>query len=303
MGDSRLIKNIQDSVTNFETECSGAIRRSRIDDDEEIRRLEEKLEVAMQNFERNLDMELERYSTAVKEKKPSVGTPVGDRAYDAYRVVLKDANTNLNKISGWLNCIFNNHLDRISFDQLHYLLEINFEEPMASSNRNNDRDTPLQRTQTLMLQQQVQEKLRPLTLRLSTTDQRKVTDIEHQEKALENQMTTLKKEMNHQIDQLQKHVLSCKPKETKDVNYVEKIEAYKSLLMFVTQIMEEMRELIITLFDRHRLFIHQVWQALKNDEDCGEIHAALEKDVDRQLQRWERFLNMVDARIKMTSIS
>jgi hypothetical protein len=108
MGDSRLIKNIQDSVTNFETECSDAIRRSRIDDDEEIRRLEEKLEVAMQNFERNLDMELERYSTAVKEKKPSVGTPVDDRAYDAYRVVLKDANTNLNKISGWLNCIFSN---------------------------------------------------------------------------------------------------------------------------------------------------------------------------------------------------
>lgn len=106
MGDSHLIKTIQDSVIDFETKCSDDIRRRRNDDDEEIRRLEENLKVEMQSLEQHLKMQVESYSRAVKEKKPSFGTPTDDRAYDAYRVVLIDANANLNKISGWLNSIF-----------------------------------------------------------------------------------------------------------------------------------------------------------------------------------------------------
>lgn len=106
MEDSHLIKNIRDSLANFEQTCSDTIQRNRLDDENDLRQLEGTLDDARQNLHQELDMQLKSYSNAVKGKKPVYGTPADDFAYDAYRMVLNEANTDARRIHSWLGRIF-----------------------------------------------------------------------------------------------------------------------------------------------------------------------------------------------------
>jgi chemotaxis regulatin CheY-phosphate phosphatase CheZ len=136
-----------------------------------------------------------------------------------------------------------------------------------------------------------------LTLRLTTAANAKGNAVEQNEKQLEYQLAEFQDVVNHQVDELLQMVRNCKPKETNESKLAAKNEAYGQLLKFVTQIIDEMRELIKTIFDRHRLFIHQTWQALNRGEDCGKLQNNLEDDIKRHLHRWERFVNMIDDKI------
>ncbi|CAM2723387.1 unnamed protein product [Rotaria socialis] len=146
---------------------------------------------------------------------------------------------------------------------------------MASSNTNNNENMSQAITQTQVIKQQIQEKLRSLVLLLRSSKNNEIMSIEE----------------IHEI------VLSCKPESSGSKSYEADKEAYRNLLVFVTDIIEQMRDLIITIFDRQRLFIHDIWQAFMNKEECDSIRDALNKDLDRNFNRWEQLLGKMKEKI------
>jgi hypothetical protein len=144
----------------------------------------------------------------------------------------------------------------------------------------------------------MQEKLGSLVLRLRNTKNDKMMSTEECENTLDTELDSLKEDMHNQIQEIHRTVLNCKPKDPESESYAEDRAAYRSLLLFVTDIMEQMRELITTIFDRQRLFIHEIWQAFMNNKDCDPIRDALNKDIDRNFSRWERLLGKMEEKIK-----
>jgi len=119
---------------------------------------------------------------------------------------------------------------------------------------------------------------------------------ESEEQRLQEQMNNFKVEINRQIDELNEYVRLYKAKETNGLNRAE--DGYKSVLIFVTYIIDELHELIKTIFDRHRLYIHDIWQALQQNESCEKIGNEFNADINRILQRWERYFQMAEEKLK-----
>ncbi|CAF4561811.1 unnamed protein product [Rotaria socialis] len=156
------------------------------------------------------------------------------------------------------------------------------------------------KTHTTALKSAIDGKLKPLVLLLLNREKySRPVSLEQYEEMLENELKDFQVQITHQIDQLQEKVRSCRPKTMAD-HYPDKTrEAYKKLLIFVTAMLDEMRELIKTLFDRHRLFVHQIWQALEVGKNCDGLRRELEADIERHLSRWERYINMIEEKIEI----
>ncbi|CAF3375616.1 unnamed protein product [Rotaria socialis] len=168
---------------------------------------------------------------------------------------------------------------------------------MASSNTNNNENMSQAITQTQVIKQQIQEKLRSLVLLLRSSKNNEIMSIEVWENNLDKELHSLKEDMHNQIQEIHEIVLSCKPESSGSKSYEADKEAYRNLLVFVTDIIEQMRDLIITIFDRQRLFIHDIWQAFMNKEECDSIRDALNKDLDRNFNRWEQLLGKMKEKI------
>jgi len=136
-----------------------------------------------------------------------------------------------------------------------------------------------------------------LILRLRRIHDNEGLSIEEQ--TLQEQMNLFGAEINRQVDELNEYVQSYKAKETNNLNRAENREVYKSVLIFVTYIIDELHELIKTIFERHRLFIHDIWQALQQNEyECERIRNEFDIDINGILQRWERYFKMAEERLK-----
>ncbi|CAM4979035.1 unnamed protein product [Rotaria socialis] len=168
---------------------------------------------------------------------------------------------------------------------------------MASSNTTNNNNSSLTRTQTQVIQQRMQEKIGSLVLRLRNKQSGEIMSTEECENTLDKELSSLKEDMYNQIQEIHEIVLSCKPESSGSKSYEADKEAYRNLLVFVTDIIEQMRDLIITIFDRQRLFIHDIWQAFMNKEECDSIRDALNKDLDRNFNRWEQLLGKMKEKI------
>ncbi|CAF3329203.1 unnamed protein product [Rotaria socialis] len=171
---------------------------------------------------------------------------------------------------------------------------------MASSHRSSVISGSVAKTHTTALKSAIDGKLKPLVLLLLNREKySRPVSLEQYEEMLENELKDFQVQITHQIDQLQEKVRSCRPKTMAD-HYPDKTrEAYKKLLIFVTAMLDEMRELIKTLFDRHRLFVHQIWQALEVGKNCDGLRRELEADIERHLSRWERYINMIEEKIEI----
>lgn len=134
-------------------------------------------------------------------------------------------------------------------------------------------------------------------LRLRNTKNDEIISIEECENTLDNELRSLKKDMYNQIEEIHQTVMNCKPTDPDSGSYVADREAYKNLLVFVTEIMEQMRELIITIFDRQRVFIHEIWQAFMDKKECDPIRDALKEDLDPHFSRWELLLGKMKEKI------
>jgi hypothetical protein len=151
---------------------------------------------------------------------------------------------------------------------------------------------------TLTIQQTVQQNLQPLILRLRTTMHGN-EGVLVEEQTLMEQMNRFKAEINRHIDELNQCVQLYKAKETNGLNRAENREAYKSILIFVIYIIDELNDLIKVIFNRYRLFINDIWQALQRNEDIVEtIRYEFEGDINRILQRWEQYFKAAEEKLK-----
>jgi hypothetical protein len=66
-------------------------------------------------------------------------------------------------------------------------------------------------------------------------------------------------------------------------------------------IIDELCDLVTRIFVQHRLFIHDIWQALQEKNACEPICNKLEADINEILQRWVRHFEMTDEKLKMRS--
>ncbi|CAF2105584.1 unnamed protein product [Rotaria magnacalcarata] len=168
---------------------------------------------------------------------------------------------------------------------------------MASANKP-VKNTMFTKTQTVSLQRSIEQQFRPLVLRLTNREKSKrEMSIEECEEVLQKNLADFEGDMNLQIEQLTKSVKSCRPKDKQDVNYEKDRRVYEQLVKFVTRIFENMHGLVKTIFDRHRLFVHEVWHALHNGKDCDRLHEQLQADIQKSIDQWEQYINDIEEKI------
>jgi len=69
----------------------------------------------------------------------------------------------------------------------------------------------------------------------------------------------------------------------------------------VSYIIDELCDLFTRIFIKHRLFIHDIWQALNQSKPYVPIGNKLEGDMKEILQRWVRHFEMTGEKLKITN--
>jgi len=70
----------------------------------------------------------------------------------------------------------------------------------------------------------------------------------------------------------------------------------------VSYIIDELCDLFTRIFVKHRLFIHDIWQALQQNKACAPIRDNLLADMNEILQRWVRHFEMTEEKLKIRNI-
>ncbi|CAF3362884.1 unnamed protein product [Rotaria socialis] len=164
---------------------------------------------------------------------------------------------------------------------------------MAASNTSNSGSSS-QRTETLTLEAEIKQRLKPLIIRLVKQEPGETASVEQHENSFYVQMDELRKVVEKQLQEIQGRVLARRPKGKTNADDSAANQAYMRLLMVVKRIVDDMKEVLTTISYRQRLFIHQMMHALRNNGDRRAVHDELEEDINYQLKRWDTYLDRIE---------